>query len=284
MDAPPGTRVVLELDPADHVVEVADAADLAGSSLRRSDGAVLLRLRDLHAPPSTSGLPFGTLELTRLDPALSFSDAVFLATTCLLTGRHHDVFLHLPHLWRFVDHASGQQVDVPHPPRIETVWALLARLDLPTRIRVLVEACELAVPVWTRWAATANLRYFDGIMSMAMVDQDLAESTIAALWGWLADGDTTGLERRSGDYRALHWPMLEDEWTCPDNVYYSLFAPCNAARSALADGDLDLAFTCLRQAAAARATSAADEFLGEPFRRAFLLAWWRACLRVFCAR
>ena len=34
---------------------------------------------------------------------------------------------------------------------------------------------------------------------------------------------------------------------------------------------------------AARATNAQDQFLGEPFRKAFFLAWWRACLQVLCA-
>jgi hypothetical protein len=77
--------------------------------------------------------------------------------------------------------------------------------------------------------------------------------------------------------------MLEDNWTVPENVYYGLFAPCNLVDCALEGGNLTAALTCIQQATAARATNAQDHFLGEPFRKAFFLAWWRACLRVLCA-
>ena len=48
-------------------------------------------------------------------------------------------------------------------------------------------------------------------------------------------------------------------------------------------GNLATALTCIQQTTAARATNAQDTFLGEPFRKAFFLAWWRVCLRVLCA-
>ena len=100
---------------------------------------------------------------------------------------------------------------------------------------------------------------------------------------WLADGDTTPLAGYMGEYRSLHWPMLEDEWTVPTNVYYSLFAPCNLADCARNDGDLAAALVCIRQATAARATNGQDQFLGEPFRKAFFLGWWHACVRILSA-
>ena len=146
---------------------------------------------------------------------------------------------------------------------------------------MLVEACELAVPVWGDWAKTGELAYFDGCF-MSAVSDTLAESTIAAVRRWLEAGDTAPLESKSREYRAQHWPMLEEEWAVPDNVYYSLFAPCNLARCALKGGDMELALVCIRQALAARATNHTDGFLGEPFRRAFLLEWWRRALGVLC--
>ena len=100
---------------------------------------------------------------------------------------------------------------------------------------------------------------------------------------WLEDGDPKPLTAWSGEYRSLHWPMLEDNWSVPPNVYYGLFAPCNLVDCALEDGSLTAALTCAQQATAARATNAQDQFLGEPFRKAFFLAWWRACLQVLCA-
>jgi hypothetical protein len=171
---------------------------------------------------------------------------------------------------------------VPHPPRIETSQALLGSVSVKTRVRLLVEACTIALPVWATWAKVGDLSYFNGI-GMSHVRHDLAEATIAAVTTWLDDGDPAPLSPLIGEYHGLHWPRLEDEWTCPENVYYSLFAPCNAADCARSDGDLKLALVCIQQATAARATNGDDDFLGEPFRKAFLLAWWRACLRVLCA-
>ena len=82
----------------------------------------------------------------------------------------------------------------------------------------------------------------------------------------------------------LFWPLLRRlVRLVPPNVYYALFAPCNLLDCALEGGSPDAALTCLRQATAARATNAQDTFLGEPFRKAFFLAWWRACLRVLAA-
>lgn len=210
----------------------------------------------------------------------SVLDALYLVSVLLFEGHHGNAFLHRDHDWDVVDERSGRHLDVPHPPRIETVRALLGRRSAETRIRFLLEACALAVPVWTGWAASADLTYYDGIMSMDAVPQDLAEATLEAGRRWLDDGDPASLERAVSAYRALHWPMLEDELVLPPNVYYSAFAARNMASCALSGGDLDDALTCVQQALAARATDAHDTFLGEPFRRAFLLQWWRACLGV----
>ncbi len=280
MDLPPATPVVLELDPADYALTLDSSAEsagrLTGGIAARADRRVVLRF-------SGESPPWGDLQVTVTDPALELADALFLVSVLLLTEHHQDRFLHRPQRWGFVDAHTQRRVELPHPPRIETAQALLGGLPVPTRIRLLVEACQIAVPVWTAWARSAELVYFDGVMSMAAVPQDLAEATIASVRTWLADGDPSPLARWRAEYRSLHWPMLEDEWEPPPNVYYSLFAPCNLVDCALDDGSLSAALVCIRQAAAARATDTEDNFLGEPARKAFFLAWWRACVRVLLA-
>lgn len=294
MQVPPNALVVLTLDPADYVLTLKHedagsdrAAPFSGSVAARDDSRVVLRFSSESAPPpepdSGPSPPWGAVSFTVADPELAVADAVFLLSVLLLTEHHQDAFLHRSHPWRYVEASTGRTLSLPHPPRIETAQALLGSVPVATRVRLLVEACTIAVPVWKDWAKSGRLTYFDGIMSMAAVRHDLAQATLEAVSGWLEDGDPAPLEAFIGEYRSLHWPMLEDEWTCPENVYYSLFAPCNAAECARADGDLDLALVCIQQATAARATNEADDFLGEPFRKAFLLAWWRACLRVLCA-
>jgi hypothetical protein len=302
MQVPPNALVVLPLDPADYVLamthdEGANKPEVAfaGSVTARADERVLLRCSATRGPlpapeldadtdTDTDTAPrWGEVSFTIEDPELAVEDALFLLSVLLLTEHHQDAFLHRTHPWRFVDATTQRAFSVPHPPRIETSQALLGSVSVPTRIRLLVEACRIGVPVWTAWAKGGDLSYFDGIMAMAAVPQDLAEATVAAVTTWLDNGDPAPLAASVSEYRSLHWPMLEDEWSVPGNVYYSLFAPCNAADCARSDGDLKLALVCVQQAAAARATNADDDFLGEPFRKAFFLAWWRACLRVLCA-
>jgi len=269
--------VTLGLDPADFALE--RAPDRLDGVITRDGEAVARfcqRTLEEHAPA-------GHVVFEIEDPDLGVSDAVFLVAVLLFTEHHGNQYLERPHDWSFVHGSTQRRFEVAHPPRIETARALLGRLPVATRIRLLVEACELAVPIWHDWAGSADLTYYDGIMSMDAVPQDLTEATIAAVKTWLEDGIEAPLEAQSSKYRQLHWPMLEDELVIPQNVYYSAFAACNLARCALGGGDLDLALVCMQQATAARATNASDAFLGEPFRRAFLLAWWRACLRVLCS-
>lgn len=302
MQIPPNALVTLTLDPADYVFalnrdeRVGDAnGGFSGSVSTRADGRVVLRCSAASAAVSqsgsesgsapesepSSGPPFGDLSFAVEDPQLPLPDALFLLSVLLLTEHHQDAFLHRTHPWRFVDATTERVFRLPHPPRIETAQALLGSVSVTTRVRLLVEACQLALPIWTEWARGGDLTYFDG-MGLSAVRHDLAEATVAAVSCWLDDRDAAPLSALMGQYHGLHWPMLEDEWSCPQNVYYSLFAPCNAADCARADGDLEAALVCIRQAAAARATNGADEFLGEPFRKAFFLAWWRACLHVLC--
>ena len=300
--------MVLTLDPADYVLSPTPedstndpANPFSGSIATRADERVVLRYASVTAvtephpkpvseaaPESESDSntdaapPWGAVSFTVEDPALTVSDGLFLLSVLLLTEHHQDAFLHHTHPWRFVDATTQRSFSLPHPPRIETSQALLGTVSVTTRVRLLVEACAIAVPVWTAWAKRGDLTYFSGI-SIEAVRHDLAEATIAAVTTWLDDGDPAPLSPLIGEYHGLHWPRLEDEWTCPENVYYSLFAPCNAADCARSDGDLKLALVCIQQATAARATNGDDQFLGEPFRKAFFLAWWRACLRVLCA-
>lgn len=296
MEIPPDTLVVLDLDPEDYVLALRSdesathaSGGFSGDVTRRAGERVVLRFSAGAALPPTDGPTagdepsWGDLTVTSTDEALAFSDAVFLLSVLLLTQHHRDAFLHRARGWGFVDARTERRFEVPHPPRIETSQALVGSVPTATRIRLLIEACEIAVPIWTAWARIGKRTYFDGIAGMAVVPHDLAEGSIAAVRTWLEDGDPKPLQLRSGEYRALHWPMLEDNWEVPQNVYYSLFAPCNLVACALADGSLPAALTCVQQATAARATNANDAFLGEPFRKAFLLAWWRACLRVLCA-
>ena len=286
MDVPPNAMVSLSLDPADFALELAPdpvasvgLVQLSGAVIAQADGKAVARFQqqtlEEHAPA-------GHVVFEIEDPELALSDAVFLVAVLLFTDHHGNEYLDRPHDWAFVHRSTNRRFEVAHPPRIETVQALLARLPVTTRIRLLLEACEIAVPIWRDWAGSANLRYYDGIMAMDAVPQDLAEATISAVETWLEDAIGAPLEARSAAYRRLHWPMVEDELVIPQNVYYSAFAACNMARCALGDGDLALALVCVQQAAAARATNAKDEFLGEPFRRGFLLRWWRACLAVLC--
>lgn len=179
-------------------------------------------------------------------------------------------------------HKGGPQVSLPHPPQMKTVKALLSRWPLPLRVACLVEACELGVPIWTEWARSGELSYFDGVMSMASVNPRLAEDTIEAARRWLKDGEEEPLRGQLAAYRALHWPRLEDEWTCPENVYYSLYAPNNLAEAAI-KGKASDALVCLQQAVAARATDGRDRFLGAPFVRAFLVEWWRRVVALLCS-
>lgn len=296
MEVPPNTLVVLELDPADYVLTLSDAhaaphpgGGFSGEVAARADQRVVLRFSAAAAPASPASSsssevpPWGDVTVTVVDEALALPDALFLLSVVLLTEHHRDAFLHRAHPWAYVDTRTQRRVELPHPPRIETSQALVGSVPVPARVRLLIEACELAVPIWTAWARVSDLTYFDGIMAMGSVPQQLAESTIAAVRTWLEDGDPAPLQRWSGEYRSLHWPMLEDNWTVPQNVYYALFAPCNLVDCVLEGGSVTAALTCIQQATAARATNARDTFLGEPFRKAFLLAWWRACLRVLCA-
>lgn len=296
MEVPPNTLVVLALDPADYVLTLLGAeaatdmtAGFSGEVATRADPRVVLRFSAAAAEASTvpsassEAPPWGDVTVTVVDQALALPDALFLLTVLLLTEHHQDAFLHRAHPWAYVDARTQRRFELPHPPRIETSQALLGSVPVPTRVRLLIEACELAVPVWTAWAKGADLTYFDGVMAMSSVPRKLAESTIAAVHTWLEDGDPKPLTAWSGEYRSLHWPMLEDNWSVPPNVYYGLFAPCNLVDCALEDGSLTAALTCVQQATAARATNAQDQFLGEPFRKAFFLAWWRACLQVLCA-
>lgn len=296
MEVPPNTLVVLALDPADYVLTLSGAqasTDMArgfsGEIAAHADQRVVLRFSAAAAeaspaPGASSEVPpWGDVTVTVTDEALGLPDALFLLTVLLLTEHHRDAFLHRAHPWAYVDARTRRRFELPHPPRIETSQALLGSVPVPTRVRLLIEACELAVPVWTAWAKVGKLLYFDGIMAMSSVPQRLAESTIAAVRTWLEDGDPKPLTACSGEYRSLHWPMLEDNWSVPPNVYYGLFAPCNLVDCALEGGSLTAALTCIQQATAARATNAQDHFLGEPFRKAFFLAWWRACLQVLCA-
>jgi hypothetical protein len=296
VEVPPNTLVVLALNPADYVLTLHDpqvathhASGFSGEVATRADQSVVLRFSADAAPGSspTSTVgeppPWGDVTVTVTDGSLALSDALFLLSVLLLTEHHQDAFLHRTHPWMYVDAPTQRRFELPHPPRIETSQALLGSVPVPTRIRLLIEACELAVPVWTAWAKGADLTYFDGVMAMSSVPRKLAESTIEAVRTWLEDGDPAPLQSWSGEYRSLHWPMLEDNLTIPENVYYGLFAPCNLVDCALEGGNLTAALTCIQQATAARATNAQDHFLGEPFRKAFFLAWWRACLRVLCA-
>jgi hypothetical protein len=284
VEVPANARVVLELDPADYVLTLHDQ-HLSGEIATRAEQRVVLwfSVATTAPKPDADAPPWGDVTWTAIDPALVPSDAMFLLSVLLLTERHQDAFLHRAHPWGFVDATTQRRYDLPHPPRIETSQALVGSVPVPIRIRLLIEACQIAVPIWTEWAKDGGLSYFDGIMAMASVPHDLAEATIAAVRTWLEDGDPKPLEGWSGEYRSLHWPMLEDEWEVPPNVYYSLFAPCNLVQCALSGGSLSHALVCIQQAAAARCTNAQDTFLGEPFRKAFFLAWWRACLRVLCA-
>lgn len=262
--------VQLSLDPADFSLDVTvDADRLTGVIRRKSDGQPQARftLDPTH--------PHEHIEYSVAEPGLPLSDAVFLISVLFFTEHLGNQHLHSPLRLTFV--SPHRPVTVAHPPRIETTEALLGGLSVPDRIAVLVAACEIAVPVWRDWAQAGELTYFDGL-GMSAVSSTLAQSTIAAVRGWLKDGDTGPLQAQSSEYRALHWPMIEDEWAVPQNVYYSLFAPCNLARCAIKGGDIELALVCIRQATAARATNRQDDFLGEPFRRAFLLEWWRAAL------
>lgn len=281
MHVPPNTLVTLGLDPAAFALELAPggAGEISGAVVARADGRRVARFRQNSLEERA---PEGHVHVDIEDPAVTLPDAILLVAVLLFTEHHADAHLHRPHDWCFVHGSTARRYQVAHPPRIEAVQALLARLPVATRVRLLVEACELAVPIWRDWAETGDLTYFDGVMAMDAVPRDLAEATIAAVKQWLDDADPAPLEAFSGAYRRLHWPMLEDEWVIPHHVYYSLFAPCNLARCALAEGDLSLAQVCMQQATAARATNGADEFLGEPYRRAFLLAWWRACLGELC--
>jgi hypothetical protein len=296
MEVPPNTLVVLELDPAEHVLTFVDpeaaalvTGSFSGEVRSRADQRTVLRFSadaPLPGAASTGEVeppPWGDLRITVKDDALALSDAIFLLSVLLLADHHQDAFLQRSHPWRFVDGRSERRLELPHPPRIETAQAMLASVPVATRIRLLIEACQLAVPVWTAWADGGDRSYFDGVMAMGTVPHDLAEATIAAVTTWLDDGDPAPLQRWSSEYGSLHWPMLEDNWTVPQNVYYSLFAPYNLVDCALGGGSLEAALTCIRQATAARATNAQDHFLGETFRNAFFLAWWRACLRVLCA-
>ncbi|MCA9576683.1 MAG: hypothetical protein R3B40_08845 [Polyangiales bacterium] len=296
MEIPPDTLVRLTLDPADHVLLLDHGATTtcpfaSGALVRRTDERVVLRFaeglvtrpddpRTAEANSVGSGERHAHVSFTMVDDALSVPDALFLLSVLWLTDYHADAFLHESRSFEFVDARSGQAIALPHPPRIETSQALLAALPLAARLRALLAACELAVPVWSAWARTGDLTYYDGIMSMASVPARLAESTLAAVARWLEDGIPEPLAEQLSAYRSLHWPMLEDNWSVPPNVYYSLFAPRNLADCALEGGDLDAARVCLQQATAARATNALDEFLGEPFRKAFLLGWWRACVHI----
>ncbi|MFT5681207.1 MAG: hypothetical protein ACI8RZ_002113 [Myxococcota bacterium] len=294
MQIPPNTLVVLTLDPADYALSLTpDAGDsgatsaFSGSVAARTDGRVVLRYSSASGAvtepvsDSTTAPPWGDVSFTIEDPELSVADGLFLLSVLLLTEHHQDAFLHHAHPWCFVDATTQRSFSVPHPPRIETAQALLGTVPVKTRVRLLIEACNIAVPVWTAWARHGDLGYFNG-MSIESVRHDLAEATITAVTDWLSDGNPAPLSPLIGHFHGLHWPMLEDEWTCPQNVYYSLFASCNAADCARANGDLKLALVCIQQATAARATNGDDDFLGEPFRKAFFLAWWRACLRVLC--
>ncbi len=296
MEVSPDTLVVLELDPADYVLTLHgpraathSGGGISGEVSARADSRVVLRFSADAAPESASGSaaggapPWGDITVTVTDGSLALPDALFLLSVLLLTEQHQDAFLHRAHPWGFVDAPTQRRFALPHPPRIETSQALLGSVPVPTRIRLLIEACELAVPIWTAWAKHGDRGYYDGVMAMGVVPHNLAEATIAAVRTWLDDGDPAPLTRWIGEYQSLHWPMLEDNWSVPPNVYYGLFAPRNLADCALEGGNLATALTCIQQATAARATNAQDTFLGEPFRKAFFLAWWRVCLRVLCA-
>lgn len=284
VDIPPNTMVNLELNPADFALELAAPEARAGEvelsgAVVTADGRPVLRFDQRHLGERASS---GHVVFEIKDPAIAVSDAIFLVAVLLFTEHHKDAYLHRAQDWCFVHSSTQRRYEVAHPPRIETAQALLERLPVPTRIRLLVKACEIALPIWRDWATSGDLSYFDGIMAMDTVPQDLAEATIAAVKMWLEDGTPDVLKAQSAAYQRLHWPMVEGEWVVPQNVYYSAFASCNLARCALAAGDLELALVCMQQATAARSTNATDQFLGEPFRRAFMLQWWRACLSVLC--
>lgn len=291
VEVPPNTLVILELDPAEYVLALHDAhavtppaGGFSGEVRARADQRVVLRFSAGAGPSTESGeaSPWGDVTVAATDETLAISDALFLLTVLLLTEHHGDTFLHRTHRWGFVDARSQRRFELPHPPRIETSQALVGSVPVATRIQLLIEACEIAVPIWADWAKNGDRTYYDGIMAMSVVPHDLAQASIAAVRTWLEDGDPAPLQRWSGEYSSLHWPMLEDNLTIPQNVYYGLFAPCNLMDCALQGGSLPAALLCIQQATAARATNAQDTFLGEPYRKAFFLAWWRACLRVLC--
>ncbi|MCB9598513.1 MAG: hypothetical protein H6719_37710, partial [Sandaracinaceae bacterium] len=201
MDVPPDALVELTLDPASYTLELEPGATVAGALVRRSDGRSMVRFRQRA--------DWREVELEVDEPSLTLSDAVYLVSVALFTEHHRDAYLMRGGALGFVE-PTRRRLSVPHPPRMESVEAMLSELPPRTRIELLVEACELGVPIWTRWASTGKLTYFDGIMAMASVPHDLAEASIRAARRWLEDGDGAPLEALSSEYWGLHWPMLED--------------------------------------------------------------------------
>jgi hypothetical protein len=107
-----------------------------------------------------SASPWGGVSFSIKDPELPVADGLFLLSVLLLTEHHQDAFLHRAHPWCFVESATQRRFSVPHPPRIETSQALLGTVSVKTRVRLLIEACNIAVPVWTAWAEHGDLSFF----------------------------------------------------------------------------------------------------------------------------
>jgi hypothetical protein len=217
--------------------------------------------------------------VTVTDGSLALPDALFLLSVLLLTEHHQDAFLHRTHPWMYVDAPTQRRFELPHPPRIETSQALLGSVPVPTRIRLLIEACELAVPVWTAWAKGADLTYFDGVMAMSSVPHKLAESTIAAVRTWLEDGDPKPAHSAG---RGVPQPPLAHARGQLDRPGERLLRPLRSLQPGglRARGREPHRRAHVHPAGHGGARhQRARPFLGEPFRKAFFLAWWRACLR-----
>ena len=213
------------------------------------------------------------IEWALIDDAMPPSDVLYLFC-CLHFAADSSV-----HTMVFSRRDLPQMVCLPPPPVMVSIEHTLSLWSPPLRVRMLVEACILALPIWQAWKVHGELSYFDGVISMETVPEDLAEDSIAAVQTWLQDQDTGPLKQQNSEYQRLHWPMLEDEWTCPQNVYYSLFSAKNLLCAAIS-GDVADALTCIRQAVAARATDEIDTYLGPEFVGAFLQAWWRKVVAI----
>ncbi|MBK6812000.1 MAG: hypothetical protein IPG81_24580 [Sandaracinaceae bacterium] len=246
-------------------------AGFSGEVATRADQRVVLRFSAAAAEASTvpsassEAPPWGDVTVTVVDQALALPDALFLLTVLLLTEHHQDAFLHRAHPWAYVDARTQRRFEPPHPPRIETSQALLGSVPVPTRVRLLIEACELAVPIWTAWAKVPT-----SPTSMASWRcrrcPGSSPSPPSPRCARLEDGDPKPLTAWSGEYRSLHWPMLEDNWSVPPNVHYGLFALQPGGLRARGRS-LTAALTCVQQATAARATNAQDQSWASRFGR-----------------